>query len=72
MEVSGLILAGGASSRMGRNKALLKLAGRPLVARVVAALEPLTDEILIVSNNPAPYRFCIVPLSPISSRDMVR
>lgn len=60
--LSGIILAGGASRRMGRNKALLELEGQKLVARVAAALRVLTDDILIVSNDPEPYRFLHLPI----------
>ena len=63
-KVTGLILAGGASSRMGRNKALIDLDGEPLVARVAAALAPVSDERLIVANDPAPYRFLGLPIVP--------
>ena len=62
--VTGLILAGGASSRMGRNKALIEMDGQPLVARVAAALQPLTTERLIIANDPAPYRFLGLPIIP--------
>ncbi len=62
--VTGIILAGGASRRMGRNKALISLAGQPLVSRVVEALQPLTSEILLVTNDPAAYRFLNLPMVP--------
>ena len=62
--VTGLILAGGASRRMGRNKALLELEGEPLAARVAAALRPVSDELIIVANDPAPYRFLDLPIVP--------
>jgi len=38
--VPGMILAGGASRRMGRDKAFVELDGRPMIAHVVAALAP--------------------------------
>ena len=62
--VTGLILAGGASRRMGRNKALLTLGGRPLIQRVVDALQAVSDEVLIIANQPDPYRFLHLPIIP--------
>ena len=62
--ITGIILAGGASSRMGRNKALLTWDGRPLVERVASTLAALTDDILIVSNDAASYQFLQLPIIP--------
>lgn len=53
--ISGVILAGGNSHRMGQNKALLKLRGETLIQRVVSILQPLFEEILIVTNTPKEY-----------------
>ncbi len=47
-EVTGIILAGGRSSRMGRDKASLVLDGATLLARTVAALEAVAGEVVIV------------------------
>lgn len=49
MDATGIVLAGGNSTRMGRAKALLPLGGEPLVARVVATLGRLMDDIVVVA-----------------------
>jgi molybdopterin-guanine dinucleotide biosynthesis protein A len=55
--VGGYVLAGGRSSRMGREKALLELADRPLIAHAVAKLRRVTGEANILAGeapgNPA-------------------
>ena len=48
-EVAGFILAGGASSRMGRDKALLEFGGVPLIVRAAQLLEPLVGRPTIVA-----------------------
>lgn len=52
---SALILVGGVSARMGQNKALLPLGGVPLIERVLRTVRFLTDDILLITNDPAPY-----------------
>lgn len=49
--VSGLVLAGGASSRMGRDKALLIYAGEPLVARAARLLSTFCDNVVLASGD---------------------
>lgn len=49
------ILAGGASSRMGTNKALLDVRGVPLLRRQLDVLRPIAAEVLLGANDPAPY-----------------
>ena len=53
--LTGLVLAGGSSRRMGRDKALLELDGVALVQLVVERLEGICEEVLIVGGDPAAY-----------------
>lgn len=47
--LSGIILAGGRSSRMGRPKALLPFDNEPLISHIVRRLQPIVDEIVVVA-----------------------
>ena len=47
---AGVVLAGGQSSRMGRDKALLPFNGKPLIARAIDILRPHVDELLIIGD----------------------
>ena len=49
--VGGYVLAGGKSSRMGRDKALLELAGKPLVLHAVTKLRRICSEVSILGSN---------------------
>ncbi|NMA13719.1 MAG: NTP transferase domain-containing protein, partial [Clostridia bacterium] len=49
MKATGIILAGGKSSRMGRDKSLLDYNNEPLIKQVVKELQQVTDELIIVS-----------------------
>ncbi len=50
MVISGCILAGGTSSRMGRDKAFLPIGSRPLIELVVQRLRPFVERMVIIGN----------------------
>lgn len=54
--VSALILAGGQSQRMGRDKAFIDFDGAPLVSRVIDHVQDLCSEIIIVTNDAEAYK----------------
>jgi molybdopterin-guanine dinucleotide biosynthesis protein A len=63
VRVTGVIQAGGKSTRMGgRPKALLELGGRRIIERVLDAVAPVVDDVLIVTNTPELYGFLGVPM----------
>src|SRR5215212_5164101 len=56
--VTGVVLAGGRSSRLGRDKALLTLDGEPLLARTVRLLHGLADDVIVLGP---PERGALAP-----------
>ncbi len=54
-KVSVLILAGGRSTRMGRDKAWLEWEGQPLIEHVLGQLMVLADEVLVSTNDADSY-----------------
>ena len=50
-KVTVVIQAGGESRRMGRSKALVPFAGRPLICRMIERLSPVADELIITTNE---------------------
>lgn len=50
--LSGAVLLGGASSRMGRDKAALEVCGVAGATRIAHALDALCDEVLLVGGTP--------------------
>jgi len=61
--VTGVILAGGASSRFGENKALASFDSLPLIQHVAQPLEKLFTERLLITNTPESYEFLGWPMA---------
>ncbi|MGC6389430.1 molybdenum cofactor guanylyltransferase MobA [Ewingella sp. S1.OA.A_B6] len=50
-DITGVILAGGRSTRMGEDKGLVEIVGKPLFEHIAERLAPMVGEILINSNQ---------------------
>ena len=61
--VEGFVLAGGRSSRMGRDKALLEIGGQTLLARAVELLQSIAVRVSIIGDRER-YRSFGVPTNP--------
>lgn len=65
INVTGVIQAGGRSTRMGGEpKALLDLGGRRIIERVVDAMSAVLGDLLVVTNTPDVYAFLGLPMTP--------
>src|SRR5216683_5077268 len=65
-EVAAFILAGGVSSRMGREKGLLEFGGEPLIVRTARLIEPLVAEVTVVGS---PERYVAMGLRAIADQN---
>lgn len=50
--ITVVIQAGGESKRMGRSKATVPFAGRPLICRLIERLRTVADEMVVTTNEP--------------------
>ena len=62
LPVTGVILAGGQSRRMGQNKALIQLGDNSLIEHVTHRMRLVSDELLLITNNPPEYVHLNVPM----------
>ena len=63
-QITGVILAGGESCRMGYNKALLRIGNQTIIQRVLKSLKQVTSSQLIITNFPEKYEFLNIPMKP--------
>lgn len=69
MEWTMLLLAGGKSSRMGVNKALLTIGGVVNISRVASELKKVSENIMVITNTVEEYRFLQLQLIPDIHKD---
>lgn len=57
LKATAIVMAGGGSVRMGRDKSMLSVGGRPMIEHIVSQLRPYFDQILISAGDKAKYSF---------------
>jgi len=61
-DITGVILAGGKSSRYGTNKALVRIEGIPLIERVATVMQSLFEHVFLITNTPDEYAYLGFPM----------
>ena len=64
MDVTGVILAGGRSSRMGEDKALLQYNGKPFIQHIAETLLQILPHVIVISDRQQEYSFLNLPIYP--------
>lgn len=49
--ITGIILAGGLSTRAGQNKLLLEVGGKPIILHTIEAMRPFVDKLIVVTGK---------------------
>lgn len=62
--ISVAILAGGKSTRMGQNKALIRIGGKAMIQRVTDTVQSQAQDVMIISNQTSAYAFLDLPVHP--------
>ena len=60
--ITGIVLAGGKSLRYGTNKALVEVDGIRLIERVIRVIQPLFENLMIITNTPREYDYLRIPM----------
>ncbi len=60
--ITGVVLAGGKSSRFGSNKALVHVGGIPLIKDICNQLSGILRNIVVIANSPEDYSFIGLPV----------
>ncbi|MDQ1334199.1 MAG: FdhD protein [Thermodesulfobacteriota bacterium] len=61
-DVTGVVLAGGRSSRYGKNKALVTVKGVPLIERALQTMGAIFHHVVMITNTPDEYAYLDVPM----------
>ncbi|MBL1213878.1 MAG: molybdenum cofactor guanylyltransferase [Ignavibacteriae bacterium] len=61
-DITGIILAGGKSTRMGVNKSFLKIGDETIIERIFLLMNSIFNKVIIITNTPEEYVSLGVPV----------
>lgn len=61
-DITGVILAGGRSKRMGTNKALLKINEISIIESIRNMLQSIFEKVILITNTPEDYSFLSIEI----------
>lgn len=63
-DITGIILSGGKSSRMGENKSLMTVGDKTIIGIVVDLMNSLFEKVILITNDPDDYTFLNLTMYP--------
>lgn len=60
--ITGIILCGGLSSRMGENKALLPLGNKRVIEHITELMQSIFSKVILITNTTIEYEFLGLPM----------
>lgn len=61
-DITGVILAGGKSSRMGVDKSFLKIGNQTIIERILELMQSIFSEVIIITNTQEDYDYLNLPV----------
>ncbi|MCC6548982.1 MAG: molybdenum cofactor guanylyltransferase [Ignavibacteriaceae bacterium] len=61
-DITGIILAGGKSTRMGQNKSFLKINNETIIERTLSLMNRNFKDVILITNSPKEYNFLNIPI----------
>lgn len=55
-DITGIILSGGRSKRMGHNKSFLVIHNRTVIERIAGLMQSVFSKVILITNTPAEYK----------------
>jgi len=61
-DITGIILSGGKSTRMGKNKSFLKIGDMTVIEHITLLMKSIFSKVILITNEPELYKFLSIEL----------